>query len=48
MDSLTIQVKFKDYSFLILECDYGIAQEISEWQLLKIGEPVARCNCFYI
>lgn len=31
MDSLTITVKFKNYSFLIVECDYGIAQEISEY-----------------
>lgn len=31
MDSLTLTVRFKNYSFLIVECDYGIAQEISEY-----------------
>ena len=31
MDSLTITVRFKNHSFLIIECDYGIAQEISDY-----------------
>lgn len=31
MESLTINIKFKDYTSLIIDCNYGIAQEFSEY-----------------
>lgn len=31
MDALTVHIRWKDYTFLIVECDYGIAQELSDY-----------------